>query len=47
MTEEFYVQEIPIRYARERQRLSEFLARHHLVYEDDVDVAFGIFQRND
>ena len=31
----------------ERRQLTEFLAKHHLTYEEDIQIAYGIFDQDD
>lgn len=43
MTEEYRVAQIPLRYQEDRENLIEFLARHGLTFEQDIQTAFGVF----
>ena len=47
MTEEYRIVPIPLRYPEERERLIQFLARHHLTWESDIQAAFGILDGED
>lgn len=43
MTEEYRVAKIPLKYRENQESLIEFLARHELAFERDIQTAFGIF----
>ena len=47
MREEYHVARIPLQYPQERELLSGFLAENHLAYEQDIEVAFGVFDENE
>ena len=47
MTEEYRVAQIPLRYQEDRENLIEFLARHGLTFEQDIQTAFGVFDETD
>lgn len=47
MTEEYTIHEISLGFSHDRQTLIDFLAGHHLNFEDDIEAAFGIFDRNE
>ena len=41
---ELSIHELSLGFSHDRQMLVEFLAKHHLNYEDDIEAAFGVFQ---
>lgn len=43
MTEEFTIHELSLSFSHDRQMLAEFLERHHLSFEADIEAAYGIF----
>ena len=47
MLEDYQIRQITLRYEEERRHLVEFLGRHHLSYETDIQCAFGIFTVED
>lgn len=47
MTEEYRLERISLQYADERADLTDFLSRHGLHFEDDIEFACGIFDADD
>lgn len=47
MTEDFTIHEISLGFPRDRKMLADFLAAHHLKFEEDIEAAFGIFDQNE
>lgn len=43
----YHIERVSLRLGNEKQMLRSFLARHHLRYEDDIEVAYGIFDSSD
>ena len=44
---ELSIHELSLGFFHDRQMLVEFLAKHHLNYEDDIEAAFGVFDSDD
>ena len=44
---ELSIHELSLGFSHDRQMLVEFLAKHHLNYEDDIEAAFGVFDSDD
>lgn len=40
---ELSIHELSLGFSHDRQMLVEFLAKHHLNYENDIEAAFGVF----
>lgn len=47
MTEEFTIHELSLGFPHDKEMLAEFLAEHHLNFENDIETAFGIFNWDD
>lgn len=47
MIEDFRIAQLPLQYPEEREQLADFLARHHLKLESDIQSAFGVFDEAD
>lgn len=47
MTEEFTIHEISLSFAPDRHMLEDFLKKHHLAFEDDIEAAFGVFSSDE
>lgn len=45
MTEEFTIHEISLGFPHDKEMLVRFLSDHELVFEDDIETAFGVFDR--
>ena len=43
MTEDFAIHEISLSFSHDRECLIAFLNKHHLVFEEDIEAAFGVF----
>lgn len=43
MIEDYLIEQIPLRYEQELDSLIAFLLRHHLTYEEDIEVAYGVY----
>lgn len=43
MNDTLNIQEISLGFSHDRQVLIDFLAKHHLTFEEDIEVAFGMF----
>ena len=43
MNEELAIHEISLGFAHDKHMLIDFLSRHHLTYEEDIEAAFGVF----
>lgn len=43
MNDELTIHEISLGFSHDRQMLIDFLLKHHLTYEDDIETAFGVF----
>ena len=44
---ELSIHELSLGFSHDRQMLVEFLAKHHLNYEDDIEAAFGVFDSDE
>lgn len=47
MTEEFTIHEISLGFSHDRKMLVDFLAGHHLNFEEDIEAAFGVFDQEE
>lgn len=47
MTEEFTIHEISLGFPHDKRMLADFLAAHHLKFEEDIETAFGVFDRDE
>ena len=47
MNEELTIHEISLGFAHDKQMLVDFLARHRLTFEDDIEAAFGVFDSDE
>lgn len=47
MIEELMIHEISLGFPHDKYMLIDFLAKHHLNYEDDIETAFGVFDSNE
>lgn len=47
MNEELIIHEISLGFSHDKQMLIDFLAKHHLTYEDDIEAAFGVFDSDE
>lgn len=47
MTDTLNIHEISLGFPHDKQMLEEFLSRHHLKFEEDIEAAFGIFDQDD
>ena len=47
MIEDYSVRKIPLRYPTDRECLIRFLEKHALRFENDIETAFGVFDRDD
>lgn len=43
MNDELNIHEISLLFSRDKQMLIDFLLKHQLTYEDDIETAFGVF----
>ncbi len=43
MTDEYHVHEISLGFSHDKSMLADFLSRHHLRFEDDIEAAYGVF----
>ena len=41
------IHELSLGFAHDKQMLTDFLAKHHLNYEDDIEAAFGVFDADE
>ena len=41
------IHELSLGFAHDKQMLTDFLAKHHLNYEDDIEAAFGVFDTDE
>ena len=44
---ELSIHELSLGFSHDKQMLVEFLAKHHLNYEDDIEAAFGVFDSDE
>ena len=44
---ELSIHELSLGFSHDRQMLVEFLAKHHLNYENDIEAAFGVFDSDE
>ena len=44
---ELSIHELSLGFSHDRQMLVEFLAKHHLNCEDDIEAAFGVFDSDE
>ena len=42
MTDEYHVHEISLGFSHDKSMLADFLSRHHLRFEDDIEAAYGV-----
>ena len=47
MTDTLTIHEISLGFSHDKHMLVDFLAKHHLNYEDDIEAAFGVFDENE
>lgn len=47
MNDVLTIHEISLGFSHDRQMLIDFLAKHHLTFEDDIEVAFGVFDSDE
>lgn len=47
MTDEYRVHEISLGFSHDKSMLADFLSRHHLRFEDDIEAAYGIFDEQE
>ena len=47
MTEEFTIHEISLGFPHDKEMLIRFLSDHELVFEDDIETAFGVFDQDE
>lgn len=47
MNDELTIHEISLGFAHDKQMLIDFLAKHHLTFEDDIEAAFGVFDSDE
>ena len=47
MTDTLTIHEISLGFSHDKYMLVDFLAKHHLNYEDDIETAFGVFDENE
>lgn len=47
MTDDFFVRELSLSFAAEKDSLIQFLSKHHLAWEEDIEAAYGIYDSND
>lgn len=47
MNEELSIHEISLGFSHDKQKLIDFLSRHHLSFENDIETAFGIFDADE
>lgn len=47
MNEELTIHEISLGFSHDKNMLVDFLAKHHLNYEDDIEAAFGVFDSDE
>lgn len=47
MTDTLAIHEISLGFSHDKHMLVDFLAKHHLNYEDDIETAFGVFDENE
>ena len=47
MTEEFTIHEISLGFPHDKEMLIRFLSEHELVFEDDIETAFGVFDQDE
>lgn len=47
MTEDYRIEQLNLFHEEEKQMLISFLSQHHLKYEENIDVAFGVFSSDD
>ena len=47
MTEEFTIHEISLGFPHDKEMLVRFLSDHELVFEDDIETAFGVFDQDE
>lgn len=47
MTEEFTIHEISLGFPHDKEMLVRFLSDHELVFEDDIETAFGVFDQGE
>lgn len=47
MIEDYYIREIALSYPPERTALSEFLSAHELRFEEDIELAYGVYDEEE
>lgn len=47
MTEEFTIHEISLGFPHDKEMHVRFLSDHELVFEDDIETAFGVFDQDE
>lgn len=47
MNEELTIHEISLGFSHDKHMLIDFLAKHHLTFEDDIEAAFGVFDADE
>ena len=47
MTDEYHVHEISLGFSHDKAMLTDFLSRHHLRFEEDIEAAYGVFDEEE